>query len=90
MSALNGSGETEVEHEMKKRCSSADTTNSGYISIAKLQDIMQQMGEDVGEAEVEEMVDEAGCKHGKDEVDYAKFITAFHQALDDGHDGGDE
>ena len=88
MSSLNGSGETAVEREMKKRCSSADTLNSGYISIAKLQDIMQQMGEDVSEADVEEMVDEAGCKHGRDEVEYEKFITAFHQALDDGQ--GDE
>jgi len=83
----SSSGETEVEHEMKMRCSAADITNSGTITIAKLKDIMQQMGEDVSEADVEEMVDEAGCKHGKDEVQYDKFITAFHQALDDGHDG---
>ena len=69
---------------MKMKCSAADTTNTGYITISKLRDIMQQMGEDVGEADVEEMVDEASCRHGKDSVDYAKFITAFHAALDDG------
>ena len=85
---MSTAGETAVEHEMKMRCSAADVTNSGYITIAKLKDVMQQMGEDVGEADVEEMVDEADCRHGKDSVDYAKFITAFHAALDDG-DGGD-
>jgi len=81
-------GETAVEHEMKMRCSAADITNSGYITIDVLKDIMQRMGEDVADADVDEMVDEAGCRHGKDSVDYAKFITAFHAALDDG-EGGD-
>ena len=75
--------ETEVEHEMKMRCSAADTTNTGYITITKLQSIMQTMGEDVGEAEVEEMVDDAQARHGKDSVDYAKFITAFHAVGED-------
>ena len=69
---------------MKMRCSAADTLNSGYITIAKLKDIMQQMGEDVGDADVEEMVDEAGSRHGKEDVDYQKFVRAFHAALDDG------
>jgi Ca2+-binding EF-hand superfamily protein len=75
--------ESDVEKEMKKRCASLDEDNSGFLTISQLQSVMQQMGEDVGVADVEEMVDEAGCKHGQDRVDYQKFITAFHAAIDE-------
>ena len=82
----NVPAETDVEREMKMRCSGIDRDNDGFITISQLKVIMQTVGggEDVSEAEVREMVQEAGCSKGEDQVDYAKFITAFHAALDDG------
>ena len=75
--------ESDVEKEMKKRCTSLDATNSGSLTIAQLQSVMQVMGEDLSEADVKDMVDEAGCRRADGSVDYQQFISAFHAAVAD-------
>ena len=91
MSSSSAPVESDVEREMKMRCTAMDTHNTGCITIAQLQSVMQAMGEDVSEADVEDMVTEAKCTKGKAkrDVDYLKFITAFHAAGDDDAGDGD-
>jgi len=70
--------ESEVEREMKAKCASVDKNSSGLITVDQLRQVMVELGEDVGDADVREMIAEAKCEAGKDQVDYMKFITALY------------
>jgi len=70
--------ETEVEREMKAKCVSIDKASTGIITVDQLKQVMTELGEDVGDADVREMIAEAKCEAGKDQVNYMKFIEALY------------
>jgi len=78
---------SDVQREMVARCTSLDGSKSGLITIEQLRQIMTQMGEDLSMSEIEEMVIEAKCGQGKDQVNYEKFLAAF---FDEGEEGEEE
>ena len=48
MSQLSLLMESDVEKEMKMRCTAMDKDASGVLSLSQLREVMQRMGEDVG------------------------------------------
>jgi Ca2+-binding EF-hand superfamily protein len=79
--------ETEVEHALRVACESLDTQKTGTVLVSELRKAMAAAsdGEEIGGAELQEMIEEAGAAAGDERVHYAKFIKAMY-ADDDGGD----
>jgi len=68
---------SDIQRDMIAKCTALDGKKTGIITIDQLRQIMVDMGEELSVSEVEELVQEAHCQHGNEEVDYHKFLKEF-------------
>jgi Ca2+-binding EF-hand superfamily protein len=75
-----------VREELLTRCKKRDTESTGFITTTDLKSILASLGEEMGDDDVHEMIDEAGCWQDtktKTSVAYEKFIEALYADADE-------
>lgn len=75
-----------VRDELFNKCKKFDTANTGFITTAELKSALAALGEEMGDSDVNEMIDEAQCWQDiktKSNVAYEKFIEALYADAED-------
>ncbi|KAJ4762489.1 hypothetical protein LUZ62_072864 [Rhynchospora pubera] len=65
--------ETDSEDELREAFKVFDKDNNGFISASELRTVLMNLGENISDAEVDEMIKEADA-NGDGQVDYAEFV----------------
>jgi len=88
---ISENSEEDEEEELRQAFRVFDKSGCGYITPSDLRAVLQCMGEDLTEEEIDEMIAEVDID-GDGRIDFEEFITCMRSDEDDGDDvisGGD-
>lgn len=83
MGGISEQSEEDEEEELRQAFRVFDKTGCGYISASDLRAVLQCMGEDLTEDEIDEMIAEVDID-GDGRIDFEEFIACM---CEDGEDG---
>ncbi|XP_033755642.1 calmodulin-A-like isoform X2 [Pecten maximus] len=83
MGGISEQSEEDEEEELRQAFRVFDKTGCGYISASDLRAVLQCMGEDLTEEEIDEMIAEVDID-GDGRIDFEEFIACM---CEDGEDG---
>ncbi|XP_033755641.1 calmodulin-A-like isoform X1 [Pecten maximus] len=86
MGGISEQSEEDEEEELRQAFRVFDKTGCGYISASDLRAVLQCMGEDLTEEEIDEMIAEVDID-GDGRIDFEEFIACM---CEDGEDGKKE
>ncbi|KAK9675167.1 EF-hand domain pair [Popillia japonica] len=88
--AFRGRSREEEEKELRDAFRVFDKHNRGYITASDLRAVLQCLGEDLSEEEIEDMIKEVDVD-GDGRIDFYEFVNALGEpGNDDSYDDEDE